>query len=71
MSYTRIDLPGGRWVAVVRDEESGAYGGTLWSRGSDGNDYADGATAGFPVTGDLPISIVAEQIAAIVEKENA
>ena len=52
MSYTRVDLPGGRWVAIVRDEATGAYGGTVWTTSDDGREYADGATAGFPVSAE-------------------
>jgi hypothetical protein len=71
MSYTRVDLPGGRWVAIVRDEATGAYGGTVWTTSDDGRDYADGATAGFPVSTETPLALVAEQLVRIVDAENA
>lgn len=68
MSYTRVDLPDGRWVAVVPNDDGTAFGGTVWRRGTDGQWYADGVTAGHPVAGQDAVA-AAEQIAAIIDAE--
>jgi hypothetical protein len=70
MSYTRIDLPDGRWVAVVPNDEQTAFGGTVWRKAEDGNWYADGVTAGHPVTA-ADAAAAGPQIAAVVDAENA
>jgi hypothetical protein len=51
--WTRIETAPGEWVALVPNADNSAYGGTLWKRAEDGNDYAEGATEGFPVSAAL------------------
>ena len=67
--WTRIDLNADEWVALVPNDERNAYGGTLWKRGSDGFDHAEGCTAGHPVYATLNFEAAAKQIAAQIKME--
>jgi hypothetical protein len=67
--WTRVDTAPGEWVALVPDETNSSFGGTLWKRGEDGLDYAEGATAGHPVSAALDYEAAARAIAVIVKKE--
>jgi hypothetical protein len=67
--WTRIDLTADEWVALVPNEQGNAYGGTLWKRGSDGFDHAEGCTAGHPFYATLNFEAAAKQIAAQIKME--
>lgn len=67
--WTRVDTAPGEWVALVPDETNSSFGGTLWKQGADGLDYAEGATAGHPVSAALDYEHAARAIAVIVKKE--
>lgn len=68
--WTRVDTAPDEWVALVPNDDNSAFGGTLWKRGSDGNDYAEGATAGYPVSAALSFEPAARAVAVIIKKEN-
>ena len=67
--WTRIDTAPGEWVALVPNDNNSAYGGTLWKRAADGNDYAEGVTEGFPVSASLGHEAAGRAVAVIVKKE--
>ena len=67
--WTRIDTAPGEWVALVPNDDNSAFGGTLWKRAADGNDYAEGATEGFPVSAALSHEAAGRAVAVIVKKE--
>lgn len=67
--WTRIKTAPGEWVALVPNENNSAFGGTLWKRAEDGNDYAEGATEGFPVSGALDFNAAGRAVAMIVKSE--
>jgi hypothetical protein len=67
--WTRIETAPGEWVALVLNVDNSAFGGTLWKRAADGNDYTEGATKGFPVSAALDFNAAARAVAVIVKKE--
>lgn len=67
--WTRIDTAPGEWVALVPNDDNSAFGGTLWKVGQDGNEYAEGATAGHPVSAALDFEAAARAIAVLIKKE--
>jgi hypothetical protein len=68
--WTRVDTAPGEWVALVPDETNSAFGGTLWTQGADGLDYAEGVTAGHPVSAALDFEAAARAVAVIIKKES-
>ena len=70
VGWTRVDTMPGEWVALVPNEEASAFGGTLWKRGADGNDYSEGCTAGHPVSAALTFEKAARAIAVMIKEEN-
>lgn len=47
--YLRVDLRDDLWVSLMSTDGVN-FGGTLWKRSaSDGFDYSEGCTAGYPV----------------------
>jgi hypothetical protein len=68
--YIRVRINDVRWAALCYDNDTHAWGGTIWEKSADGNDYALGATAGFPVEGKHNIHNVAALVENIVEGEN-
>ena len=68
--WTRIDTAPGEWVALVPSEDASAFGGTLWKRGDNGNDYSEGCTAGHPISAALGFEMAALAVAGIVKEEN-
>jgi hypothetical protein len=69
--WTRVDTAPGEWVALVPNEDNSLWGGTLWKRGEDGNDYSEGCTAGHPVSAALGFEPAARAIAVMIKEENA
>jgi hypothetical protein len=67
--WTRIDTAPGEWVALVPNVDNSAYGGTLWKRAEDGNDYSEGATDGFPVSAALSHDAAGRAVAVLIKKE--
>jgi hypothetical protein len=67
--WTRIETAPGEWVALVPNDNNSAFGGTLWKRAADGNEYAEGATEGFPVSAALDFNAAGRAVAMIVKKE--
>jgi hypothetical protein len=67
--WTRIETAPGEWVALVPNDDNSAYGGTLWKRADDGNDYAEGATEGFPVSAALSHEAAGRAVAVLIKKE--
>jgi len=67
--WTRIETAPGEWVALVPNADNSAYGGTLWKRAEDGNDYSEGATAGFPVSAALSHEAAGRAVAVLIKKE--
>lgn len=67
--WTRIDTGADEWVALVPNDDATAYGGTLWKRGSDGFDHAEGCTAGHPVDATLGFEAAAQAIATQIKAE--
>jgi hypothetical protein len=67
--WTRIETAPGEWVALVPNVDNSAYGGTLWKRAEDGNDYAEGATEGFPVSAALSHDAAGRAVAVLIKKE--
>ncbi len=51
------------------NNDNSAYGGTLWKRAADGNDYAEGATEGFPVSAALSHDAAGRAVAVLIKKE--
>lgn len=69
--WTRVDTAPGEWVALVPDETNSSFGGTLWTQGEDGNDYAEGVTEGHPVSAALDFDAAARAVAVLIKKETA
>jgi hypothetical protein len=69
--WARVHVAPGEWVAVVPNEGHTAFGGTLWRRSEDGNDYAEGVTEGHPVSAALDYEAAARAIAVMIKQENA
>jgi hypothetical protein len=67
--WTKIETAPGEWVALVPNVDNSAYGGTLWKRAADGNDYAEGATEGFPVSAALSHDAAGRAVAVLIKKE--
>lgn len=67
--WTRVDTAPDEWVAVVPNDDNSAFGGTLWKRGSDGVDHAEGVTAGHPVSAALDFESAGRALAVIIKKE--
>jgi hypothetical protein len=53
----------------VPNVDNSAYGGTLWKRAEDGNDYSEGATDGFPVSAALSHEAAGRAVAVLIKKE--
>jgi hypothetical protein len=66
--WTKIDTAPGEWVALVPNEDNSAFGGTLWIRAEDGNDYAEGVTERFPVSAALDHDAAGRAIAVLIKK---
>jgi hypothetical protein len=69
--WTRVDTAPGEWVALVPNEDNSAFGGTLWKRAEDGNEYSEGCTTGNPVSAALGFEDAARAVAVLVKEENA
>lgn len=69
--WTRVDTAPDEWVALVPNDNNTAFGGTLWKRGSDGADHAEGVTEGYPVTAALTFESAARVVAVLIKGENA
>ena len=69
--WARVDVAPGEWVAVVPNDTHTAFGGTLWKRADDGNDYTEGVTEGHPVSAALDYEAAARAIAMIIKAEVA
>ncbi|NBV61947.1 MAG: hypothetical protein EBR73_12880, partial [Rhodobacteraceae bacterium] len=67
--WARVDVAPGEWVAVVPNDAHTAFGGTLWRRAEDGNDYAEGVTEGHPVSAALDYEAAARAIAVMIKRE--
>jgi hypothetical protein len=67
--WTKIVTAPGEWVALVPNANNSAYGGTLWKRAEDGNDYAEGLTEGFPVSAALDHQAAGRAVAMLIKKE--
>jgi hypothetical protein len=67
--WARVDVAPGEWVAVVPNDVHTAFGGTLWRRAEDGNDYAEGVTEGHPVSAALDYEAAARAIAVMIKRE--
>jgi hypothetical protein len=69
--WARVDVAPGEWVAVVPNDAHTAFGGTLWRRAENGNDYAEGVTEGHPVSAALDYDAAARALAVMIKRENA
>jgi len=69
--WARIDTAPHEWVALVPNDDNSAYGGTLWITAEDGKDYAEGATAGHPVSAALDHEAAGRAIAVLIKKGDA
>ena len=69
--WTRVDTAPGEWVALVPNENNSAFGGTLWKVAEDGNEYAEGVTAGHPISAALDFDAAGRAVAVLIKKENA
>ena len=69
--WARVSVAPGEWVAVVPNDTHTAFGGTLWKRADDGNDYTEGVTEGHPVSAALDYEAAARAIALIIKAEVA
>jgi hypothetical protein len=67
--WTRIDTAPGEWVALVPSEDASAFGGTLWKRGDNGNDYSEGCTCGHPISAALDLQTAGLALAAHIKEE--
>lgn len=67
--WARVDVAPGEWVAVVPNDAHTAFGGTLWKRAQDGNDYTEGVTEGHPVSAALDYEAAARAIAVMIKRE--
>jgi len=67
--WTRVEIALGEWVALVPNEDGSAFGGTLWKRGENGNDYAEGCTVGHPISGALSHEKAGLALAAHIKEE--
>jgi hypothetical protein len=68
--WTRIDITPTEWVALVPNGDGSAFGGTLWKRGENGVDYAEGCTAGHPISAALSHQKAGLALAALIKEEN-
>ncbi len=68
--WIKVRINDVRWAALCYDNDTNAWGGTIWERAADGNDYSVGVTAGFPIEGKHNIHNVAALVERIVEGEN-
>ena len=67
--WTRIDTAPGEWVALVPNDDVSAYGGTLWKRAENGNDYSEGCTCGYPISAALTFQNAGLALAAHIKEE--
>jgi hypothetical protein len=67
--WTRVDTAPGEWVALVLNIEATGFGGTLWRRADNGNDYAEGVTEGFPISAALEFEPAARAVAMAIKGE--
>ena len=67
--WTKIVTAPGEWVALVPNDDNSAYGGTLWKRAADGNDYTEGVTEGFPISAALDHEAAGRAVAVLIKKE--
>jgi hypothetical protein len=67
--WTKIETAPGEWVALVPNDDNSAYGGTLWKRAEDGNDYTEGVTEGFPISAALDHEAAGRAVAVLIKKE--
>ena len=67
--WTKVNTAPGEWVALVPNDNNSAFGGTLWRVAEDGKEYAEGSTAGHPVSAALDFEAAARAIAVIIKKE--
>lgn len=67
--WARVDVAPGEWVAVVPNETHTAFGGTLWRRAANGNDYAEGVTEGHPVSAALDYEAAGRALAVLIKRE--
>ena len=67
--WTRVDTAPGEWVALVPNENNSAFGGTLWKFAEDGNEYAEGVTAGHPVSAALDFTAAGRAVAVLIKQE--
>jgi len=58
-------------VALVPNDDNSLWGGTLWKRAADGNDYSEGCTVGHPISAALGFESAARAIAVLIKEENA
>ncbi len=69
--WARVETAPGEWVALVPNENNSAFGGTLWKKADDGNDYSEGCTEGHPVSAALGFEAAARQVAVIIKEAQA
>jgi len=69
--YLKVELREGLWVALM-SEDGVNFGGTLWKKSaSDGFDYSEGCTAGYPVFGfGMTSDEAARQVALYIAMES-
>ena len=67
--WTRINTAPGEWVALVPNDNNSAFGGTLWKVAADGKEYAEGVTAGYPVSAALDYAAAGRALAVIIKQE--
>jgi hypothetical protein len=67
--WTRIETAPGEWVALVPNVDNSAFGGTLWKRAADGNDYTEGVTEGFPISAALDHEAAGRAVAVLIKKD--
>ena len=67
--WTRVDTAPGEWGAVVPNENNTAFGGTLWKIAEDGKEYAEGVTAGYPVSAALDYDAAGRALAVLIKQE--
>ena len=69
--WARVETAPGEWVALVPNENNSAFGGTLWKRAENGNDYSEGATEGHPVSASLGFKAAARQVSGSIKAAQA
>ena len=67
--WTRVDTAPGEWVAVIPNDDNTAFGGTLWIVAEDGNEYAEGVTAGHPVSAALDFEAAGRALAVFIKMQ--